>query len=326
MIADARRIAFAKRCLRSVCAALSLSMLVFVASADAPDELTVTGRYPGPPLWKVSSGTHELWIFGTLSVIPKDITWGSVIVERVIARADEMLLPPGVDAAARNPFRYVSLFFRARKLTRNEDGGPLKDVLPADLYARYATIRDRYDGPRSLEHERPAVVAARLYARAIDASGLTFGGKLESSIERLARDAHVKRTDTEVRADPGDLLDAAQTLSRQAEIDCFATVLASIENDLPGIAARGRAWAVGDIEALRRFDYPDIEGECLSFAGTSEGLRSTLRQAEDSWLDAAQRSLAANATTFAALSVGELLRPDGPLARLRDMGYEVREP
>jgi hypothetical protein len=115
-------------------------------------------------------------------------------------------------------------------------------------------------------------------------------------------------------------------LSRQAEIDCFATVLASIENDLPGIAARARAWAVGDIEALRRFDYPDIEGDCLSFAGTSEGLRDTLRRAEDAWVDAAQRALAENGTTFAALSVGELLRPDGPLARLRDLGYEVREP
>jgi len=325
MIARRRWTAFAKRALL-VCLALSAPMSSLVARADPPEELTVIGRYPGPPLWRVLSGTHELWIFGTLPVIPKDITWGSVIVERVIARADEVLLPPGVDAAARNPFRYVALFFRVRKLTRNEDGAPLKDVLPADLYARYAAIRHRYDGPRSLEQERPAVVAGRLYARAIEKSGLTFGGTLRSSIDRLARDAHVKRTDTEVRADPGELLDAAQTLSRQAEIDCFATVLASIENDLPGIAARARAWAVGDLDALRRFDYPDIEGQCLSFAGTSEGLRDTLHRVEDAWLEAARRTLADNGTTFATLSVGELLRPDGPLARLRDLGYEVREP
>jgi len=165
-----------------------------------------------------------------------------------------------------------------------------------------------------------------LYARAIDASKLTFGGKLQSSIQRLAKDAHVKRTDTEIRADPGDLLDAAQTLSRQAEIDCFATVLASIENDLPGIAERARAWAVGDIDALRRFDYPDIEGQCLAFAGTSEGLSDTLRRAQSAWLDAAQRALAENGTTFATLGVGDLLRPDGPLARLRELGYEVHEP
>ena len=306
--------------------ALCILLIAAAGAAEPPEELTVTGRYPGPPLWKVSSGTHELWIFGTLPVIPKDITWGSIIVERVIARADEVLLPPGVDAAARNPFRYVGLFFRVRKLTRNEDGAPLKDVLPAELYARYAAVRERYDGPRSYEQERPVVVAGRLYARAIDQSALTFGGKLRASIDRLAKDARVKRTDTEIRADPKDLLDAAQELSRQAEVDCFATVLTSIENDLPGIAARARAWAVGDISELRRFDYPDIEGECLSFAGTSEGLRDTLRRVEDAWLEAAQRALAANGTTFATLSVGELLRPDGPLSRLRELGYEVREP
>ena len=326
MSASRRWAAIARRGFRMVCGLLIVSTCVAVAAADPPEELTVTGRYPGPPLWKVSAGTHELWIFGTLPVIPKDITWGSVLVERVIARANEMLLPPGVDAAARNPFRYVGLFFRVRKLTRNEGGAPLNDVLPADLYARYASIRKRYDGPRSLEQERPVVVAGRLYARAIDASKLTFGGKLQSSIERLARDAHVKRMATEIRADPGDLLDAAQALSRQAEIDCFATVLASIENDLPGIAERARAWAVGDIAALRRSDYPDIEGDCLSFAGTSEGLRDTLQHARDAWLEAAQRALTTNATTFATLGVGDLLRPDGPLARLRELGYEVREP
>src|SRR6185295_17451809 len=163
MNASRRWTAVARRSLHCV-AALILSICMIAASADSPEELTVTGRYPGPPLWKVSAGTHELLIFGTLPVIPKDITWGSVLVERAIARADEVLLPPGVDAAARNPFRYVGLFFRVRKLTRNEDGAPLKDVLPADLYARYATIRERYDGPRSLEQERPVVVAGRLYA------------------------------------------------------------------------------------------------------------------------------------------------------------------
>src|SRR6185369_1219058 len=99
--ASRRWTAVARRSLHCV-AALILSICVIAASADSPEELTVTGRYPGPPLWKVSAGTHELLIFGTLPVIPKDITWGSVLVERAIARADEVLLPPGVDAAAHN--------------------------------------------------------------------------------------------------------------------------------------------------------------------------------------------------------------------------------
>ena len=317
----------ARRGVRSVSVALLMSMCVVAASADPPEELTVTGRYPGPPLWKVSAGDARALDFRHAARDPQRHHWGSVLVERVIARADEMLLPPGVDAAARNPFRYVGLFLPAcasspaTKMARRSRTccRPIS-MLATRRFASATTARAV--SSRSGRSSWPG----RLYARAIDASKLTFGGKLQSSIERLARDAHVKRTDTEVRADPGDLLDAAQALSRQAEIDCFATVLASIENDLPGIAERARAWAVGDIDALRRFDYPDIEGECLSFAGTSEGLSDTLRRAQDAWLDAAQRALAANGTTFATLGVGDLLRRDGPLARLRELGYEVREP
>ena len=316
----------ARRRFRSAYGGLVLALVALTCVAEPPDELTVTGRYPGPPLWKVTSGTHELWIFGTLGLIPKDITWGSVIVERVIGRANEVLRPPGVDAWARNPFRYPTLFFRARKLTRNEGGAALVTVLPPEIYARYATIRDRYDAPRNLEQQRPAIVAGRLYARAIDAAGLTSGRKLQTSVERLAHDARVKTTDTEVRADPGDLLDAAANLSTDAEVECFSTVLASIENDLPGIADRARAWALGDIAALRRFDYPDIEGECLTFAGTSAGLRETMQKAGDAWLAAAEHALATNQTTFATLGVGDLLRSDGLLARLRERGYDVREP
>src|SRR5262245_61415390 len=74
-------------------------------AAEPPEEMTVTGRYPGPPLWKVTHGDNELWIFGTLAAVPRDITWGSLAVERVIDRADEVLGPPGISAWTSNPFR-----------------------------------------------------------------------------------------------------------------------------------------------------------------------------------------------------------------------------
>src|SRR5688572_14603537 len=44
-------------------------------SGDPPtiEEITVIGRYPGPPLWKVTRGEHTLWIFGDLSPVPKGL-------------------------------------------------------------------------------------------------------------------------------------------------------------------------------------------------------------------------------------------------------------
>ena len=44
------------------------------------------------------------------------------------------------------------------------------------------------------------------------------------------------------------------------------------------------------------------------------------------WLDAAEKALAKNAVTFATLPMGEILMPDGYLARLQARGYEVEAP
>jgi hypothetical protein len=296
-----------------------------VAAAEPPEEMIVAGRYPGPPLWKVGSGDNELWIFATLAAVPKDITWGSLAVERVIDRADEVLEPPGLRAWTRNPFRWLGLYRHVKKLSRNEDGAELKDVLPPDLYERYVAAKDRYGG-RDLDDQRPAIAAARLYARALDEAGLTSYRKLNRSIDRLAKNSDATTTETELRMDPEVLLEEAEGLSRSVEIECFGTILSSIERDLGGIAARARAWAVGDIEALRRADYPDVVADCSTFLGSAEGLQQAMDSADTKWLAAAERALAANRTTFATLDLGELVRPDGLLARLRERGYEVREP
>jgi hypothetical protein len=294
-------------------------------AAEPPEEMTVTGRYPGPPLWKVSKGDNELWIFATLAEVPKDITWGSLAVERVIERANEVLEPPGLRAWTRNPFRWLGLYRQAKKLSRNEGGSELADVLPPDLYERYLALREKYGG-RNLDDQRPAIAAARLYGRALDEAGLTSYRTLNQAIERMAKRAAAPTTETTLQMDPGFLLDEAEGLSTSAEIACFETILSSIEHDLDGIAQRARAWAIGDIEALRRFDYPDVVQDCVSFIGSAEGLQQAMDSADEKWLAAAERALGANRTTFATLDVRELIRPDGLLARLRQRGFEVREP
>ena len=70
--------------------------LTVAAGADAQsggepatiEEITVIGRYPGPPLWRVSAGDRVLFIFGDLSPVPKGLDWDprnlEVLAERVL--------------------------------------------------------------------------------------------------------------------------------------------------------------------------------------------------------------------------------------------------
>jgi hypothetical protein len=291
------------------------------------DELVVVGRYPGPPLWRVSNGSNELWIFATLDTVPKEMTWDSANVERVVSGAQALLLPPGASARPPNPFKLIGFYRKARRLSRNEEDALLADVVPSDLYARYTVLRDKYlPNEDKLERQRPAIVAIRLYSEALKATGLTYGGDVQKTIERIARRARVDRIDTEIKVAVPDLLEGAAELSAEAEIECFATILSSIETDLPARAARARAWATGDIAGLRALDFPDIRGDCLSFFASSARLSEMLEDSSNQWLTAAENALAANQSTFATLDIRDLVGADGLLARLRERGYEIREP
>ena len=83
------------------------------AAAQAPsacdhatiEEITVIGRYPGPPLWRVSSGDHALWIFGDLTPVPEGLDWDPRNAERVVERADAVIGPMRIRAPTYNPFK-----------------------------------------------------------------------------------------------------------------------------------------------------------------------------------------------------------------------------
>jgi hypothetical protein len=221
----------------------------------------------------------------------------------------------------------LRLWLRVRELSANPDGKQLAEVLPADLYARYSALRDRYARrERSHEDQRPIMAARRIYEDAVEAMGLVSVRELESGIERSARRGDVKTTDTRLPVDAEGLLENAAQVSFDAESDCFDKLLATLEQDDGRIVHRARAWAIGDVAALRRFEYPDIRRDCLAFPGWPEGLLGTVEEADDYWLEEAERALAANRTTFGAVDLRELLSSDGLLARLRERGYDVQAP
>jgi hypothetical protein len=49
-------------------------------------------------------------------------------------------------------------------------------------------------------------------------------------------------------------------------------------------------------------------------------------QLADRWLTAAEDALTRNQTTFAVLPIIDLLKPDGPLAKLRQAGNTIADP
>ncbi len=111
------------------------------------EAMVVRGVQPGPGLWKVSKGDHVLWILGTVSPLPKRLQWQSAEVETIIGQSQQVLMAPTVQIDAdMGFFGKLTLLPSAMKAMKNEDGRELRELLPADLYARWSVAKARYLG------------------------------------------------------------------------------------------------------------------------------------------------------------------------------------
>jgi hypothetical protein len=132
------------------------------------------------------------------------------------------------------------------------------------------------------------------------------------------------------------------------EIACLDKAITYFEKDIGLVKKRANAWARGRADDL--LDQAPLKGRgdacndppvvpegspaMTKLRGEASGLATLLlndrseaeRTSRDRWITAAEAALASNATTFSALYIGDILDPDGLIARLSAKGYEVSVP
>lgn len=331
--------------------------------ADETETVLVTGEQPGPGLWKVSRDGHVMWVLGSIAAVPETIAWRTKDVEAAIAGSQEVLYPGwvrvGLDIGI---LRGMTLLPAAMKAAKNPNDATLKDVLPAETYAKWLALRQKYLGDDDdVERYRPMIVEDRLMD-AIERkhrSPVPFVS-IQSVVNKVAKKHKVKvsRLPTVTRkfgvSNPRAILKAARKMDLP-EGECFDRNLDRIQRAVD----EGRfsdntsinAWATGDLETLRKRPGPAFWREDCTMvalnavlanppAGLPEGVAQGVdvlkkqselyalasREAEENWLNAAEAALARNQSTFAVLPMNNVLSPTGFLVKLRERGYTVEEP
>ncbi|MBJ7573616.1 TraB/GumN family protein [Luteimonas sp. MC1828] len=309
-------------------------------TTGAPDirdleAMVVSGTRPGPGMWKVTKADHVLHILGTVSPLPRRMDWNSSAVEAVIARSQAVIEAPYVAVNSDiGMFRGLALVPAMLRARNNPAKRPLREVVSADLYARWEVLKARYMGhDRGVEKRRPLVAAQELYEAALKKSGLRMTGVVAPVVRKAAKDAGVPLVESKVALTLEDPKAALKELndSDLADRECFAGTMARIETDLDNMRARANAWADGDLEALRALPYEDHYRSCAEALTTSAiarrlGFDDLRARADAAWLANVDKALADNAVSFAVLPMSQLMADDGLLAQLRARGYDVQAP
>jgi hypothetical protein len=320
------------------------ALAMFCAHAQSPpatppqdtttlDTVLVTGEQPGPGLWKVSKGDHVLWILGAQYPLPKDMTWRAAAVERTIAQSQAVIadVTPKLELNFFHKLTLLPAVYGARK---NDKGATLQEVLPADVYARWLALKAKYIGNDSgVEHLRPMVAANELYDKALRKSGLARNGLIWDTVRSLAKKDRVRIVEPQAPiplADPKQTIRDFKDTTGSLDVDCLAATMTRLETDLAAMRERANAWAIGDIDALRKLPGPSPQNACRAALSSNARLREQLDEAlvelDQSWLAAAEAALRDNSSSLAVLPIDELLRPDRRLAMLQARGYTVEPP
>lgn len=295
----------------------------------------VDGTQPGPGLWLVRKGAHDLWILGTLSPLPAKMQWQSKQVEEVIANAQEVIRPPRVTLDVQAGFlQKLTLLPAMLGARKNPDGRRLEQIVSAASYARWKALKARYIGnDGGVEKWRPLFAAQELYQEAMKESGLDNAKSVWPVINKAIETHHPNVTvvkEAIVVKDPKPLLKEWSKTTLD-DIACFDNTMTRIETDLDAMRARANAWATGDMAALQSLP-PPYQWEACSSAITEAGIGKRLgfgdanKKVRDKWMVAAEAALDRNAVTFAALGMSDLLGANGFLARFKAEGYTVLAP
>ena len=136
---------------------------------DELEPVTVVGGFANPKIWKVSKEDHVMWVLGR-QALPAGARWRLDQIEARVAES-QLVLYPGVATLDVDVgfFRIISLVPAAYRTAKNPGKKTLKDVLPAEVYARWREIKTRYVGrDNDIEEWRPAVALVMLMDKVED--------------------------------------------------------------------------------------------------------------------------------------------------------------
>jgi hypothetical protein len=133
----ARRTGLALACMTML--AIALAQDGGPAAFDQLDTVVIVGERT-PPLWKLTKKGHVVWILGTFRPQPRNVQINSQRLDQLIASSQEVIFP-GTAYVSSAGFSAMS---EVVKSDRNPGGATLRTLLPAEAYAKWLELRQKY--------------------------------------------------------------------------------------------------------------------------------------------------------------------------------------
>jgi hypothetical protein len=287
----------------------SLAFLAAFAPARADAPQTVQAH---PALWRVHGDHKDVYLLGSIHVLPPNVNWQTPEIKRAIKRADAFVfeIPLGIDTLN----RVTALVGERGTLP---PGQSLRKMLPPDRQADLDKVLASVQLPvTAVDNKRPWLVSFMLDAIVLKRHMQQFTLGADSVVSEQATKSgkpirYLETVDQQLAllapSDPA------------VELQSFEAELRSFETADSDVAAMIDAWEKGDTAALNAVTAKEFEGH-------PEARAAFFTDRNRAWVKQIEAMLHERKTFFITVGAGHLIGKDSVPALLRADGYRVDGP
>ena len=263
-----------------------------------------------PALWRLSDDDSEIWLFGTVHLLPPGLQWRSPAFEAAFAAADTVYVETDVSPEAADGLGPL-----IKQLGLNANYKTLTSMLgPADS-ERLASAASHLGIPlASLEPMRPWFASIQLTLIHVARQGYDPRSGVDATIiaDAIAAGKRLRYFETARQQ-----LEIFAALSPEAEKVFLMASIDQIETDTDFLDKMVRSWATGDTKTL------DTLMKEATGAGLPEINDAVFVKRNRTWAEHIARTMTGSGMALVAVGTGHLSGEQGLVAMLRNKGYTV---
>jgi len=267
-------------------------------------------RTNAPAIWVVRDHDSELYLFGTLHILPHNLDWFHPDIREVFDRSGTIFFEVPSDETARIEATVLTqslgFFKNGLRLSDGFDNYQIKLLQAAALSSDVPYGR--------LQNLKPWLAAELLTLAAVDQAGLTADLSADEALKSRARrlQKHTRYLETvegQIRLSADQAKDVQEVL--------LMDVLEGYNNLGPNMDRAARQWSVGDVDKLKTEIIERSKSRSPDFYQALFTDRNRL------WADKLIKFLDGSGTGFVAVGIGHMLGEESLNNHLEEAGYSV---
>lgn len=282
--------------------------------AGAVEDVIVTARRSGAPMWEITRGGSTLILVGDLNGVPEGLDWRPDALEAAAERVDRILTPPMGRVSGTD---FLRLIWRIRTIGMLPQGVGHADYLGADWSARLEAVMTA-ERTETWRRSSPVMLSFDLLK---DRAGYRRGDRLAiDAVRRAARKGRIPMQAVGfVRGD--EIVESLISQPPAAHAPCIRAAVEAAEAGPEGFRARAEAWRRWRVAEVVASPLDRALFQCWPYGDPSIG-----PQLNGLWVEAIDGALNEAGTTLAVAPLRLLAEPGGVLDRLQADGFEIVGP